>query len=806
MQTADYVVLIAYFAVMAAIGIICMFKIKKQEDFFLGGRSFGKLMQTFAAFGAGTGSNDPVQVGSRTWGSGLAGIWSVLMWLFVTPFYWIFGVWYRRMRHITIGDWYVERYQSKWLGAAYAVFGIYFYMFYLSAMFTAIVKVAVPLIGKEQLLAMGITDPSMLKFYLIPAMGVLIVVYGILGGLKAAYWTDLIQGIGIIVLSIILIPYGLYELVKAFDPDGPRTMMRGLEIMHERTPSEYFQIFGGPRSSEFPLHYIVSLTLLGLVGIVVQPHFISTGGGSAKNENSARVGLVTGNFLKRFCTIGWALTGLILLTLMAGSVEIAEDPDQVWGVASRKILSEVAPGLVGLMLACLIAAMMSSADCYMIMVAGLVTRNFYTPMRPNGGEKEYLAVARVSGLIMIVGAGIISLLYQDVFAQFVSAITLPIIFAATFWVGMWWRRANKWSAWLTILSIVAVFFVLPSQLPDRLMPDLRYDQSLTIANDTVTTTISRTAKASDIARRDAWRAAYLKALDNEDAAKGLSALNTIKLPTVMPADAVEAHEAWVTRRGAVLGRLAKSIDALAKKKFDDDKARDEEARNAQANDLRQVAIGELKELGTPPPLLKEVVDADKIDLSTVDVKERFVSGGKPIFFAKLVPLNEANPGGTEPVDTTTEGNTEVVITRKTGQFIGEGDLKVELLIYHWLGMDLTDKPAALLTTLAMPPKLVLPFLLMFIFSLITPRTKKDVLDRYYTKMKVPVLPDAEADAKQLEEAYAHPEAFEDRKLFPGTSIEIQKPRWSDAVGFVLCFAVCFGIVWFAVWLTNLGSS
>ena len=387
MATLDYIVLIAYFLVMAVIGIICMFKIKASEDFFMGGRSFGKVLQTFAAFGAGTGSNDPVNVGRTTWTSGLAGIWSVLLWLFVTPFYWIFGVWYRRMRHITIGDWYVERYQSKTLGAAYAVFGIYFYMYYLSSMFTAVVKVSIPLIGPETLVALGLDDPEQLKYWFIPAMSLLIVVYGILGGLKAAYWTDLIQGVGIIVLSIILIPTGLQALIEAFPESGQSEgLYRGFEIMHERTPAEYFQIFGGPRSTEFPPHYIVSLTLLALVGIVVQPHFISTGGGSAKNENSARIGLVTGNFLKRFCTIGWALTGLILLTLMASNVEVAADPDQVWGVASREILSKLNLGLVGLMLACLLGAMMSSADTYMIMTAGLVTRNFSVPFRPNATD------------------------------------------------------------------------------------------------------------------------------------------------------------------------------------------------------------------------------------------------------------------------------------------------------------------------------------------------------------------------------------------------------------------------------------
>ena len=87
MQTMDIVVLIGYFATMIVIGVLCSLSIKKQEDFFMGGRGFGKLLQTFAAFGAGTGAQDPINVGRTTWTSGLSGVWSALMWLFITPFY-----------------------------------------------------------------------------------------------------------------------------------------------------------------------------------------------------------------------------------------------------------------------------------------------------------------------------------------------------------------------------------------------------------------------------------------------------------------------------------------------------------------------------------------------------------------------------------------------------------------------------------------------------------------------------------------------------------------------------------------------
>ncbi|MCB1092601.1 MAG: hypothetical protein KDL87_13785, partial [Verrucomicrobiae bacterium] len=326
MTWLDFAVLILYFAGMIAIGLWAMRRVKGQEDYLMGGRGFGKFLQTFAAFGSGTGAHEPVTVGRTAWTSGLSGVWSALMWLFVTPFYWIIGVWYRRMRHLTLGDWFVERYDSRALGVAYSAFAIVFYMFFLSTMFSAIAKFSVPLLGFESIGGIDV------KFILVPAIAVIVVLYGVLGGLTAAYYTDLIQGLLIILLSVLLIPFGLWSLVKSFGDPATMGVMDGFRILHERVASDYFSLFSGPSAGEFPVKYIVSLTLLGLVGIVVQPHFIATGGGSAKSEDEARIGLVVGNFLKRLCTAGWAITALIALALLAGNAEIAADPDRVWGV------------------------------------------------------------------------------------------------------------------------------------------------------------------------------------------------------------------------------------------------------------------------------------------------------------------------------------------------------------------------------------------------------------------------------------------------------------------------------------------
>ena len=497
MNWLDYVVLIGYFAGMLGVGWWSMRRIKAQEDYFMGGRSFGKIIQAFAAFGAGTGSSDPVNTARTSFTSGMSGIWSTFSWLFVTPFYWFTGVWYRRMRHLTLGDWFVERYNSKGIGAAYTIFGIVFYMVYISMLFSAIGKVAAPLLGDTFTIG---NQTIALEYVLVPIIALIVIGYGVLGGITAAYWTDVIQGIFIILLSILLIPFGLKALVNQFGDPATQSLWSGFQIMHQQLPESMFTIVGSSNASEFPLHRIIAVTIVLLIGIVVQPHFIATGGGTAKSEYNARVGLVLGNFAKRFCTIGWALTALIVLALYADNAEIMSDPDKAWGVASRELLW---PGLRGLMLACLLAALMSSADCYMLVSSALVVRNIYAPfVNPEASEKQYLKLARWTGAFIIFGAVLFSWSMMDVFRQLQLTWVVPLVFAAPFWLGMFWRRATTRAAWITITFSTLVFFLLPWLLPN-MISSLRTNPGLTKTNPIITTISERPATPVDVRKRRA---------------------------------------------------------------------------------------------------------------------------------------------------------------------------------------------------------------------------------------------------------------------------------------------------------------
>ena len=501
MHVADYIVLFGYFLLLIGIGVYCMRRIKHQEDYLMGGRGFGKLLQTFAAFGAGTGSSDPINTARNTYTGGMSGMWSVMFWLFVTPFYWITGVWYRRMRHLTLGDWYVERYESKKIGAAYSIFGVFFFMIYGSMFFTAIATTAEPMIG-ETVSLFG--NDVALKNVLIPTVAIVVVLYGMAGGLAAAYYTDLIQGICIIALSIMLIPIGLNAL-NSSENLNPGGNMSGAEVMHDQLPESFFEIIGSS-AAEFSLYYLVAIVFANLAGIVVQPHFIATGGGSAKSEQDARVGLVVGNFLKRFCTLGWVFTALIAAALYADVPELIEHPDRTWGYASMQLLG---PGFRGLMLACLLAALMSSVDAQMVVGAGLILRNLYMPfIRPNGDEKEYLWVGRVVGVVIVGGSVVFALTIFDMLGQLQLTFWFPLVFAAPFWLGMYWRRATTKAAWITVTYCLVFFFVIPFFGP-KVIPGLRNNQSLVESTIHQRTTTQVLLSKSDLRRKhtkalEAW--------------------------------------------------------------------------------------------------------------------------------------------------------------------------------------------------------------------------------------------------------------------------------------------------------------
>jgi Na+/proline symporter len=150
---------------------------------------------------------------------------------------------------------------------------------------------------------------------------------------------------------------------------------------------------------------IAMLTVNGLVGIMAQPHMLATVG-TGRDERTCRVGMLFGNFVKRVCTVGWMLVGLIVGgDRGAGRRPELADPENAFGFACRQLLF---PGALGLLVASILAASMSACSAYMVDVGALFTEGLYRPhLAPNRTDRHYLWVGRLSG----VGITMLGVLY-----------------------------------------------------------------------------------------------------------------------------------------------------------------------------------------------------------------------------------------------------------------------------------------------------------------------------------------------------------------------------------------------------------
>ena len=348
--------------------------------------------------------------------------------------------------------------------------------------------------------------------FAILAMTVLFVAYGMAGGLGAAIITDFIQGVLTIAFSFLLLPFvfmqiGGFGQLHASEPKpGMFDLVASAEVAAQlgREPITVF--------------YVFMLSLTALCGIVVQPHIMGVCG-ARKTEFEGRFGFTVGNFLKRFCTIAWTFTGLACIVWYLGAdsplkhVDKPQDAnsaefqalspeeqelitsdrqtfdrlqrkatgdtdglsdeevseldaveksfaDDLFGRAAYEILPTIAPGLVGLLLASLLAAVMSTSDAQMIVGAGLFTENIYKRfIVRDGSEKHYLWAGRIAGLTIVILAIILQSSFTDVIHALKVIIKTPAAIGISLWFGIVWRRWTWQAVWASTLAAVGAWWL-----------------------------------------------------------------------------------------------------------------------------------------------------------------------------------------------------------------------------------------------------------------------------------------------------------------------------------------------------------
>jgi len=420
----DWVVVAAYLIGVTLLGTSAARRVKTSSNFFISDRQSGKLLMTFFSFGTGTNTDQAIGVASKTYTVGASGIWYQWLWLFSTPFYWLLAPLFRRMRAVTTSDYLLIRY-GRSVAVLFAIVG----MFQLSVNIGVVLKATAALIAP-------VSGEAISPEMAIIGMTILFVIYGVAGGLNAAILTDAVQGVLTIVLSFLILPFAL-------DAVG------GLEGLRARASVDNPELFSIVAPSDITVLYVVVLALNALIGWVATPYSMQMVG-AGRTEDDARVGLVAGMFLKRIVTIAWVLTAMCAVGIYAGTTV---DPDHVYGLMARDLLPEIAPGLIGLFIASVLAAVMSSCDCLMVSAAALFTENIYRPLiRPGRNERHYVLVGRLTSIAVVLAGLSIAFALPGVVRGLELFWMVGAMMGLAIWMSFVWRRATAAAAWASTLG------------------------------------------------------------------------------------------------------------------------------------------------------------------------------------------------------------------------------------------------------------------------------------------------------------------------------------------------------------------
>jgi SSS family solute:Na+ symporter len=216
-----------------------------------------------------------------------------------------------------------------------------------------------------------------------------------------------------------------------------------------------FNLFGSTAMGEYAWYTILAMVLANLVSIIASAPGMATAG-SAKDEMSARIGMIGGMFVKRFVMIFWALAGLLAIALYSNRLH---DPDLIWGYMTRDLLF---PGAIGLMLAGVLAGKMSSLAGTCVANSALVIQNLYRPFSPGRSDRHYLSAGRAMIVVTIIGGAATALYIDNLLELFKYFISIPAIFGAAVWLGFLWRRLSRWAVIIQVFVCFAIYAVVPN--------------------------------------------------------------------------------------------------------------------------------------------------------------------------------------------------------------------------------------------------------------------------------------------------------------------------------------------------------
>jgi solute:Na+ symporter, SSS family len=434
LSTADLVIIGLYFCVVFAIGFYFSRKERTSADYFLAGRNVGWFAIGASLFVSNISTEHFIGLAGSGASTGLAvGHFEWLACFMLLILGWIFVPFYLRSNVFTMPE-FLERRFNRSCATYLASVSVIAYIF---------TKISVHLYAAAVVLERVVGwSPMTAAIILVVATGI----YTIAGGLAAVIYTDLVQTLILVAGAIILTVIGLHEV-------------GGFTALRAALPPDYFHMIKPATDSAFPWTGIFfGAPILGIWywctdQVMVQRVL------SARSEGHAKAATIFAGFLKILPVFILVLPGLIAVALYRELFKFGPDGQVLNGdIAYPTMIVNLLPsGLVGLMIAALLAALMGAMSSVFNSASTLVTLDFYKRYRPNATERNLVTFGRAAtGVMVILGllwVPFIHLISSQlyIYLQSVQAYISPPI-AACFIFGIMWPRMNGTGALSSLLT------------------------------------------------------------------------------------------------------------------------------------------------------------------------------------------------------------------------------------------------------------------------------------------------------------------------------------------------------------------
>lgn len=439
LSTLDLVIIAGYFAIVFLLAWYVTVQERRMKadkygssDYFLGGKNVGWFVIGASLFASNIGSEHLVGLaGSGARGDMAAGQFEVLASLILILLGWVFVPFYIKSGVFTMPEFLERRYNSS----------ARTYLSVVSILAYVLTKISITIFAGAL-----VFDVMGVPFW----TGAVIVVvatgvYTVFGGLRAVIYTDMMQMFVLLAGSISITFFGLQALGGW---DGMMSVISEATSQSDvLSRSHFFNLWRPSDDPSFPWTGILfGAPILG-VWYWCTDQFIVQRVLSAKDVSNARKGTIFGGFLKLTPIFIFIVPGIIAYALsQQGLVDLQGNPDK----ALPAIITDFLPaGLKGLVLAGLLAALMSSLSSVFNSCSTLFTIDFYKKYRPQTSEKQLVWVGQLATVVLVaISLAWIPMMrammegssfYQ--YLQSVQAYISPPI-AAAFLLGLFFKRIN----------------------------------------------------------------------------------------------------------------------------------------------------------------------------------------------------------------------------------------------------------------------------------------------------------------------------------------------------------------------------